>query len=210
MKTILLGSLITTVSAAALLLSGTASADTTTLNDGTNNADIQVNGTLGADNTDPSAPIPEGSDKWINVTVDTATIFYNTSTSTDITSPSYSIKNNSGRPVNVKVNSFTQKDNVPITSIGALNLNLTRSKTASNPATTSTTALISKGALTTDYSSAATTTLANGDGQLASSDAKGAFSNTGTFSYSGNVTSKLSSVINPTFTMNLIFSAGSL
>ena len=40
-------------------------------------ADITVNGTLGADNTDPGATIPEGDKDWINVTLPTETIFYN-------------------------------------------------------------------------------------------------------------------------------------
>lgn len=42
---------------------------------GVDSVDIEVNGTLGADNTDPGATIPEGDDNWINVTVPTKTIF---------------------------------------------------------------------------------------------------------------------------------------
>lgn len=78
---------------------------------GENNATVEVEGTLGMDNTKTDAPILEGNDEWINVTVPTKTIFYGTSTQAEaaIKSPNYTIKNNSGRPVEVSVGSFSLK-----------------------------------------------------------------------------------------------------
>lgn len=76
----------------------------------TNSASITVNGSLGQDNTDENGPnIDEGSDDWINVTVDTANIFYTTKDSEHktITSPYYAITNNSGRGVKISVDGFT-------------------------------------------------------------------------------------------------------
>lgn len=77
---------------------------------GTDSASITVDGSLGQDNTDENAPnIDEGSNDWINVTVDTANIFYTTKESQHktITSPDYTITNNSGRAVKVSVLDFT-------------------------------------------------------------------------------------------------------
>lgn len=77
--------------------------------DGTGSASITVNGSLGQDNTDENAPnIDEGSNDWINVTLDTENIFYTTKESDHktIASPHYEIKNNSGRAVKVSVADF--------------------------------------------------------------------------------------------------------
>lgn len=77
---------------------------------GTGSASITVNGSLGQDNTDEKAPnIDEGSDDWINVTLDTANIFYTTKETAhkSITSPHYRITNHSGRAVNISVEDFT-------------------------------------------------------------------------------------------------------
>ncbi|MBO0451120.1 MULTISPECIES: hypothetical protein [Enterococcus] len=77
---------------------------------GTNSASITVNGSLGQDNTDENGPnIDEGSEDWINVTVDTANIFYTTKDTEHktITSPYYAITNNSGRGVKISVADFT-------------------------------------------------------------------------------------------------------
>lgn len=185
-----------------------ASADTKTLTDGTNNTDVAINGTLGADNTDPTASIPDGSDSWLNVTVDTATIFYNTQTNKDIVSPTYTVTNNSGRPVTVGVNSFAQKENenIPITAIGSLAVNFKRNATKNDTAgATATTALITGGAVAPKVSPANTMSLANKNGQMTSTDTTGAYGNTATFTYSGQVTATLSAMIQPTFTMNLLF-----
>ena len=43
---------------------------------GAGDADINISGNLGADNTDPDTLIPETDVDWINVTVPTDTIFY--------------------------------------------------------------------------------------------------------------------------------------
>lgn len=58
---------------------------------------------MGVDNTDPdpSNPIPDGDNAWVNVTIPTATYFYTSKDKTDISSPTYKITNNSGRGVEV-------------------------------------------------------------------------------------------------------------
>lgn len=102
---LLLSSCVFGVAMPAFAQDGTE-ADSQQTIDGENSAEIEVNGTLGADNTDPGATITEGDDNWINVTVPTKTIFYNTAANTDITSPTYEIVNNSGRPVDFTIASF--------------------------------------------------------------------------------------------------------
>lgn len=102
---LLLSSCVLGVAMPAFAQDGTE-ADSQQTIDGENSAEIEVNGTLGADNTDPGATITEGDDNWINVTVPTKTIFYNTAANTDITSPTYEIVNNSGRPVDFTIASF--------------------------------------------------------------------------------------------------------
>lgn len=84
---------------------------------GDDSASITVNGSLGQDNTD------EGSKDWINVTLDTANIFYTTKASEHktITSPSYTITNNSGRAVKVSASSFTV-DSGNLTNVDALKI----------------------------------------------------------------------------------------
>lgn len=206
MKSILKAALLGGITLIGSAFIGTASADSTTISDGTNNADVAINGTLGADNTDPDAPIPDGSDKWINVTLDTATIFYNTQTDTSIVSPTYNITNNSGRPVSLKVNTFKQNDSVAITTISALNVNFKRNTTSTDETGTSvSTNLISSGSLVTSFSSASSIQLANKNGMIGSTDTSGAYSNKATFGYTGSVTNKLTTMIKPTFTMNLLF-----
>lgn len=204
MKKILLGS-ISGLTIAMFGLGISAHADT--INDGTNTGDVKINGAIGADNTDENTPIPDGSDDWINVTLDTATIFYNTNVNTNITSPAYDIKNNSGRPVDVKVNGFKQDDALSIKDISGLAVKFTRMETATNPAISNTTPLIKDGAILTDYTGATTLTLANSKGKLASSDAEGAYNTVGMFSYNGAVSSKLTTTVKPTFTMTLSFKA---
>lgn len=77
---------------------------------GENAGSIQTKGLLGnSDNTDPGETLPEGSDKWINVTLPTAVVFNSdeTTENTTIISPSnYKVTNNSGRPVKVTLASF--------------------------------------------------------------------------------------------------------
>ena len=94
---------------------------------GAGEADIAVNGTLGANNTDPGSTIPEGDTDWINVTVPTETIFYNKATDATIEAPTYDITNNSGRTVTVSVKSFTDATSVTNPALPkdfALNLNV--------------------------------------------------------------------------------------
>ena len=72
--------------------------------DGINSGEVEINGSIGKlDNTDPETNLPEGSDDWINVTVDTATAFHTTiaSNHANIESAIYNITNNSGRGVAV-------------------------------------------------------------------------------------------------------------
>ena len=98
-------------------------------NEGQNSAEIPVTGNLGAiDNTDPGAEHPEGDDKWINVTVPTATIFYAETTPGDapekLSSPDYKIRNKSGRPVKVLLTNYELEDgdaNAALTELNILN-----------------------------------------------------------------------------------------
>lgn len=185
-------------------ITSTVYAAETTINDGSNTGDVTINGTLGADNKDPDAKIPEGSDSWINVTLDTATIFYNTSSSTTIESPKYTIKNNSGRPVKVTPTSITQTNSVDISSIKDLTVNFKRDDSSQN----SSAKLVSEGSVA--VTQATTLTLANKVGQLLSTDTAATDTSTvdnasATFSYGGSVSSALSTSITPTFTMTLTF-----
>lgn len=143
---------------------------------GENSATIEVNGILGMDNTKPDAPITEGSDEWINVSVPTKTIFYGTSSKTGATikSPEYSITNNSGRPVKVEVVDFklSGDDNLKSTS---LNLDL-------GVKNGSQTNLITSGVLATP--NAVLGELANSEGKLTEAGATNQ-SKALTFNYSG-------------------------
>lgn len=143
---------------------------------GEDSASITVNGTLGQDNKDPEGPnIGEGSKDWINVTLDTANIFYTTKDSghTDITSPDYTITNNSGRGVKIYADAFTLEsgnlDNVESLSIGVTDA-LNNAKEIDLKTFTQEEFL----------------TLANNEGKLdIDSDEDQAFKNETTFKYSG-------------------------
>lgn len=182
---------------------GTGSDSQQTVNAETT-ADIQVNGTLGADNTDPEATIPEEDSNWINVTVPTKTIFYNTVNDTNISAPAYTILNNSGRPVTVTANGFTADGTNPsLPEDFTLKLDVTG--TAQNVATTASTNLISDGTIVSSLN-APLITLANNRNQLQSSDPEAAaVNNTATFTYSGSATAL--SQINVNYTLNLKFDA---
>ncbi|PAB00502.1 hypothetical protein [Enterococcus canintestini] len=82
---------------------------------GENSGNIEVNGTLGMDNTVEEAEIVEGTDQWINVTLPLKTIFYSTSpkAGATITSPDYTITNNSGRPVDIHFKGIAKDDPDP-------------------------------------------------------------------------------------------------
>ena len=84
-------------------------------------ADIQVNGSLGVDR-ERMEEINESREDWLNVTVDTATIFYNINGQKKIQSPTYNITNNSSRPVDVSITNFVQTNNESIADISALTL----------------------------------------------------------------------------------------
>lgn len=102
MKKILAGLLMVGVSLTAFSLT----AHSVENFDGVPSAEVEINGFIGQDNTDPAAEIPEGHDDWINVDLDTATMFWTTGDSTEIKAPNYSIQNKSGRPVDIKIASL--------------------------------------------------------------------------------------------------------
>lgn len=157
-------------------------ADSQQTSNGENSADIEVNGTLGADNTDPNATIPEGVDAWINVTVPTKTIFYNTVGSASIKAPIYTIKNNSGRPVTITTNSFAEKAGNPATLPSDYALNLSVGGTTTVP-------LISTGTIQT-VAGQTVASLANDKGQTVSTDPEvtDPTTNSTTFTYTGSAT----------------------
>ncbi|WP_265460099.1 hypothetical protein [Enterococcus sp. HY326] len=203
-----LGTILGIGTLATLGLGATTAHAAETINNGTNTGDVQINGTLGQSNTDPEAPINEGSNQWINVTLDTATIFYNTAGSTTIESPDYDITNNSGRPVSVVATGITQTNSVDISSISSLAVNLNRNDGGAS----STASLVTDG--TTGVTGATSLVLANNVGQIASTDEAATDSSTvtnnaATFQYDGTLSSALSETIAPTFTMTLTFAAQS-
>lgn len=159
-------------------------------------ADITINGSLGIDNTDPEEDIDEGQTDWINVTLDTATIFYNASGTTNINSPTYNIANNSGRPVKVSVQNFVQTDSSDISVISSLNF------VSSLGGSAITQPLISNGTLQTFGSPAELFTLANSVGNL-TSGGSGTDSSSTTFKYEGSVTGNNIASTNPAFTLTL-------
>lgn len=168
---------------------------------GESEANITVNGTIGTDNTDPEANINEGSDTWINVTLDTATVFYNIAGQTTIESPTYNIENMSGRPVDVSVTAFSHDGIADIADITELNLvSMLANGTASKE-----TELINGGSIPT-IPETKILSLANKDGNFTENgtdptdpDAKKA-----TFGYTGEV-SETATASTPTFTLTLQF-----
>ena len=163
-------------------------------------ATVEVNGTLGADNTNPDSKIPEGDNNWINVTVPTSTIFYNTPTVSTIKSPQYSIINNSGRPVNVSTTSFTA-DGANVAP-SDFNLTLKVVGTETNAATNATTNLVTAGAVNSSLSSQLIT-LANKDGKLTSAGTATAGDNKATFTYGGS--SSTTTMIQLKYNLGLTF-----
>lgn len=143
---------------------------------GTDTATITVNGSLGQDNTDEDAVnIAEGSEDWINVTIDTANIFYTTKESQHkmITSPNYSIANNSGRAVKVKVVDF---------SVNSGNLDNVDTLKISGKDYSS----IEKSIDLKAFTSSEFLTLANNQGKLnIDIDPAGSYAKTTSYSYSG-------------------------
>lgn len=162
---------------------------------GEGTGDIPVNGTLGMDNTDPTAPIVEGEDSWINVSLPTETIFYSTNTKQDapITSPKYTITNNSGRPVDIYYNGLTSNGTYDDISY---NLNL--------KGFDSDLAIRTVKDLSVNRSKLIT--LANGNGNM---DEAGTTTgeNTVTYEYTGKVNEELTNKIQHSYTMTLEFEA---
>lgn len=162
---------------------------------GDNSAKIDVNGTLGVDNTDPDATIPEGEDNWINVTIPTKTIFYNKLATPAIVSPKYVIKNNSGRPVKVTTDSFVAKAGNPSTPADYnLNLNVI--------GTSISVPLINTGSIN-NIGGTVVGTLANSKGQLVSTDPLVATptNNSAQFEFGGSATTTDTVRVNYDLTM---------
>lgn len=163
---------------------------------GTGSADVTVNGTIGMDNTNPTSPIEEGSDAWINVDLDTATVFYNVKGQTAIESPTYSIENKSGRPVDVSVEKFEHVDTSdPYSDIKSLNLNIGDGSSDK---------LINEGALKSVAATSPLFTLANKDGKMNEADGSTDTSKASTtFSYNGELNGASTDTKHPDFTMTL-------
>lgn len=167
---------------------------------GENSGNVEINGTLGMDNKDPDAPIVEGEDSWINVSLPTETIFYSTNTKANapITSPKYTITNNSGRPVEVRFSKLTKKIgsdaetadyDVALAGFDVANPSII---SAGNVADSSASPVLIQ-------------TLANGDGRLLANDIEDAYPNTITYGYTGIVKDELSQTIKHNFDMTLEF-----
>jgi hypothetical protein len=94
--------------------------------DGQTSAEITARGNLGEiDPTDPDAPLPEGDERWIKVTLPTAVVFESEDQET-ITSPkNYQIKNESGRPVKVDVASYNITGGGGVSALTELNIKRT-------------------------------------------------------------------------------------
>jgi hypothetical protein len=166
-------------------------------------ADLTVKGTLGADNTEPGATLPEGDKDWINVTLPTETIFYNKATDKNIKAPIYTITNNSGRPVKVSASGFkADATNPALPGDFDLNLNLT-----GHNVTTASTKLVEQGSLLAPSNELMT--LANNVDQYKAADtpvAKGtAVNNQATFTYGGTATT--TSALKLSYTLSLKFDA---
>ncbi|OJG97073.1 hypothetical protein RV18_GL001222 [Enterococcus termitis] len=177
--------------------------------DGENSADVIINGTIGKlDNTDPDTNIPEGSDEWINVTVDTATAFHTTTASAhkNIESADYSIVNNSGRGVAVTLNKMTGTP----TYVDTLKI---KAKGTGLFATPTEKDLIKDNAVVDLTSSPVWLTLANKDGRLnIDTDEAAAYANEAKFTYVGTTVADLPTDVNQTaanedYTLTLKFAS---
>ena len=169
---------------------------------GASEANITVNGTIGVDNTDPEANINEGSDTWINVTLDTATVFYNVAGQTTIESPTYNIENKSGRPVDVSVTAFSQDNSDDIANITELNLVSMR---ADGTASTETALFSGPGTpKETFVTPAPILSLANTENKFTENGTATTNAKKATFGYTGKVV-KDAAASAPSFTLTLQF-----
>ena len=171
--------------ALALGFIGLAPAASAETFDGINTGDVQINGTIGKmDNTDPDTNLPEGSDDWINVSVDTATAFHTTIASghTAIESASYGVQNNSGRGVAVYLSSLAGTPNY----VTQLTINPAAASTALVQAPSAVNLVDSKAIAT--MPATPWLMLANHEGRLnLAADAAGAYGSDATFHYTGTV-----------------------
>lgn len=199
MKKILKASLFVTTIIGSVFLTNQVFADQVV--QGTS-ANVEVNGTLGADNTKPDAPIPEGDSNWINVTVPTSTIFYNTPQNTNIKSPNYSIINHSGRPVEVSTSGLVgEKTNVEPNDF---NLILNVQGTTSNAPVAASTQLIKDGKIQTPLN-VKLITLANKDGKITKDGIANIGDNSTIFTYSGS--SSVNTMTSLKYNLGLTFKA---
>ncbi|WP_314064051.1 hypothetical protein [uncultured Vagococcus sp.] len=162
--------------------------------DGEGSADVEINGTIGKlDNTDPGEIIPEGTDEWINVVVDTATAFHTTTASghKSIESADYQIENKSGRGVQVSLGAIQGEPKL----VNVLSINGTvNGNTAIAPTPRD---LVVNNSLTDLSNSGAWMTLGNKEGRLnIATDEANAFGNTATFNYTGETIADLPTDIN--------------
>lgn len=179
----------------------TDNGDGTKLVDGAGSTKVPVNGTLGADNTDPNSGIEEGNTDWVNVVVPSKTIFYSVAGSATVKSPTYTITNKSGRPVTVTADSFASTAAGSISAVSSLNVNL--NATVGSSATTNVPVITSGSASITTPTSIGQ--LANVDGRLVSG---GTTTNATalTFNYSGSFTSSdVTSQITESYNLGLTF-----
>lgn len=169
---------------------------------GENSGEITINGTLGIDNTDEDAPIVEGDDAWINVTLPTETIFYSASPNAGapITSPEYTITNNSGRPVDISFKGIEKENpNDPPQADYLVELNGFGEE---NPIIIDEGEVVDAPAFPTLIH-----TLASVDGKLGKDDTSPLTANTVTFRYVGEVADAVDSTITESYTMTLEFRA---
>lgn len=186
-------------------MAGLAPAVSAETYDGLNTGEIQINGSIGKmDNTDPDTQLPEGSDDWINVTVDTATAFHTTiaSAHTEIESATYGIQNNSGRGVAVYLSSLTGTPNY-VTQLtinpAAGSKELVSTPTAVNLVETNAIAAMPD----TPW-----LMLANNEGRLnLANDAEDAYGSDATFHYTGTVEGAPATAEAENYTLTLKFAS---
>ncbi|MBP1043927.1 hypothetical protein I6N95_23135 [Vagococcus sp. BWB3-3] len=159
-----------------------------TVIDGEGTADVEIKGTVGKlDNTNPEEIIPEGTDEWVNVTLDTATAFHTTTASQHkmIDSADYQIANNSGRGVQITLSDIEGEPVLVdvLTINGMVNGNTPNPPIAVDLVTNS---------LPANLTQEAWMVLGNKDGKLnISSDTAGTYGKTASFNYSGSTIANL-------------------
>lgn len=159
-----------------------------TVIDGEGSADVEIKGTVGKlDNTNPEEIIPEDTDEWVNVTLDTATAFHTTTASLHklIDSAEYSIANNSGRGVQITLGEIAAE---PVL-VDFLTID---GKVKGNTPVVPTPVDLVANNLKMALSQDAWMVLGNKEGKLnINSDAIGTYGKTATFNYSGSTISDL-------------------